>query len=434
MRQGYRACVRGWLALAVPALLPAIGPTVGWSADPQPPAAPAAAIPAFNPLNRTSGKILVMPFVAVNPNDTNPWVGKSVQQSLVADLTAAAPDRILSTDKTAPTAEDALKIARDLGARFLVAGGFFSSGSELRITGQVLDVETGQPLVGLKVTGESGQIFHMEDALANQVEAGISRDPRDVTHREAPRPPADVEPPPSSTGVRTDGLESPPPAGTYSPYAFGPSANDSYSSDYSRYVYSSPSVIYYNGYYTPYCAPYSSFYGCAYPFSSGFGLSFSFADGWGRGFVGTGRDHDHREGHHEGRTGGRSVITNASINASRFDPGSIDGITVTRGLNSSGSVNVAGSVGTGPRVFSSEGSTRFQSSNFNGNQIGSAPGMDRTSGPRVYTGRGYDGRGYDRPRGGDAPRAASSRDGNNGGSGSANGSRASGGNTGGGHR
>ncbi|MDB5171889.1 MAG: hypothetical protein JWN51_662, partial [Phycisphaerales bacterium] len=74
------------MALAVPALLPAIGPTVGWCADPQPPAVPAAAVPAFNPLNRTSGKILVMPFVAVNPNDTNPWVGKSVQQSLVADL------------------------------------------------------------------------------------------------------------------------------------------------------------------------------------------------------------------------------------------------------------------------------------------------------------------------------------------------------------
>jgi TolB-like protein len=420
------------MALAVPALLPTIGPAIAWSADPQPPAAVAAAVPAFNPLNRTSGKILVMPFVAVNPNDTNPWVGKSVQQSLVADLTAAAPDRILSTDKTAPTAEDALKIARDLGARFLVAGGFFSSGNELRITGQVLDVETGQPLVGLKVTGESGQVFHMEDALANQVVAGISRDPRDVTRREAPQPPAaDMDQPPvPSTGVRTDGLASPPPAGTYSPYAFGPSANDAYSNDYSRYVFSSPSVIYYDGYYSPYCAPYGSFYGCAYPFSSGFGLGLSFADGWGRGFVGTNRNHDHREG----RSGGRTVITNASIDASRFDRGSIDGIAVIRGSDSGGSVNGAGSVGRGPRVFSSEGSTRFQAGNFNGNQIGSATGFDRTSAPRIYTGHGYDGRGYDGPRGGDAPRAAFPRESNNGGNGSANGSRSAGGNAGGGRR
>jgi TolB-like protein len=437
MRQGYRAFVSGWFALAVPALLPATAWCVEPAAEPQLPAAvPANNAAAVNPADRAAGgKILVMPFVAVNPDEANVWVGKSVQQSLVADLTAAAPDRVISTDKAAPTAEAALAIARDLGARYLVAGGFVSAGADLRITGQVFDVTTGQPVVALKATGERGQIFHMEDALAEQIgAAGILRDRRDATVRPAaPGLTTDLDQTPApSTGVRTDGQAAPPTTG-YSPYAFSPTPNDIYAADYNRYVYSPP--IYYNSYYSPYYAtpysytPYSGAYlyrdcsfanwrtnDCFSSFNTGLGFGFSFGNNlncdWNDG------RREHRGGRHDGWTGRRSVITNASIDANRFDRGSVNGITVTRGFNSTGSRSIAGNTDAAPRFVSRDSSTRFQSTNFNAGASGPAGGIDRMPSPVVID------HGFNGPMRGDTSRAPSVR-GNGGNNSAANNSRAS---------
>jgi TolB-like protein len=443
MQQGYRAFVSGCIALALPALLPAIALCADPTADPQPPAAVPAKNLAANPADRAGGKILVLPFVAVNPDDANLWVGKSVQQSLIADLTAAAPDRVISSDKTAPTLDAALAIGRDAGARFIVAGGFVSAGSDLRITGQVLDVATGQPVVALKATGERGQIFHMEDALAEQIgAAGILRDPRDATiRRDAPGLTTDLDQAPvPSTGVRTDGAAAPPPPGTYSPYAFSPSANDTYASDYSRYVYSSPSVYYYDGYYAPYSSsPFggsylgSSYYGCSYPFTTGLTFGYFCGNNWGRNWHDNddwrhGHAEEHRDGDHDGRfergTGHRTVITNASIDANR---NSFNGVLVTRGFSATGSQSIAGNTDAAPRFFQRDTTPRFQSTSFNSGQSAPRVGIDRMPSPAPA---GID-RSFNGPRGGDGPRVVSvpSNAGNNA---NANSSRSSNNNNGGG--
>ena len=83
---------------------------------------------------------------------------------MVADLTVAAPDRVISANQSAASLDAAVALGKQNGARYVVAGGFVTVDRELRVTGQVVDVETGKAVAGLKASGDPGQIFHMEDA------------------------------------------------------------------------------------------------------------------------------------------------------------------------------------------------------------------------------------------------------------------------------
>src|SRR4051794_12000889 len=75
-------------------------------------------------------RVLVLQFSPVGPTDA--WRGRSVQQSLVADLTAAAPARVGTADMPAADAAAASALAKQAGARYVVFGAVTSAGAELR--------------------------------------------------------------------------------------------------------------------------------------------------------------------------------------------------------------------------------------------------------------------------------------------------------------
>src|SRR5437588_1865473 len=64
------------------------------------------------------GKVLVLPFTAANPSDAQAWIGKSVQQSLLADLTAESPGGATSSDTPAKDADDAIAVGKKAGAHY----------------------------------------------------------------------------------------------------------------------------------------------------------------------------------------------------------------------------------------------------------------------------------------------------------------------------
>src|SRR5437588_8965831 len=101
MRKAWRTSVCGWLAAAAATALP----LAASAADP-PPAAPAQVAPDVPPVS-TTGKILILPFSPVNPNDARPWIGRSIQDSLIADLTVSAPSRVLTSNEVANGDEQA---------------------------------------------------------------------------------------------------------------------------------------------------------------------------------------------------------------------------------------------------------------------------------------------------------------------------------------
>lgn len=248
-------------------------------------------------------KILVLPFQAVNPSETNSWVGKSVQQSLVADITAMAPDRVVTSDQFAVTVESAITMGRQAGARYVVAGGFVTMGHDLRITGQILDVESGKPVGALKVTGDPAQVFRMEDGLAMQLKSRLFPDQTPSGEQQPMQtqvqPQVQVpEPQPTAASVRSDYnayLNQPLQTPYYSSYASVP-PQTAYGSDYNTYnYYPTPSYDYSDSGYDPY------FYsGLGYPYSPYYGVGLGFY--YGNGHY---RYADHGHAYHGNALGGR---------------------------------------------------------------------------------------------------------------------------------
>jgi TolB-like protein len=250
MKEARRTIVCGWLAALAAAALPAACFAQAQATDlPAGPMRQPALFAAPGPrvAIRPADKILLLPFEPLNPGDTQAWIGKSVQQSLLSDLLSAAPHRIVSGDAPAAATEQALAAAKKAGAGYVVTGSFLTTKDLIRISGQVIDVVDGQPICGLMVTGVPLEIFRMEDSLAMQVKATLMPDvlaqEQAAQQQFAQQPNSQPTTAEQPAGVRTDVGAATPTSTYYSIYAY-PAANNNYIADTERYYYSYPSTIY----------------------------------------------------------------------------------------------------------------------------------------------------------------------------------------------
>ncbi len=304
------SAVKKLLALAIPALIPAAVMAEPLALEAPPASAPVVAQPApaaVPPVNSQAevDKILVLPFQPVNPNETKPWIGKSIQQSMVADLMASAPDRITTADQFAVSVEAAIALAKQHDARYVIAGGFVSTDQDLRVTGQLLDAQTGKAVAGLKVTGDPSQIFRMEDGLAMQVKEKLF--PGSIQ-----APPAPTVAQPQAAQQNPDMVNVPQPQSAASATAAAMRDNTgAYAVQapqyYSSYATASAPVVYgatpaYTYYPSDYGDSYYS-YPYSYPYyypSYGIGLGFYYG---GYGGYGNSRGYHHFDGHNRGFVG-----------------------------------------------------------------------------------------------------------------------------------
>jgi len=109
------------------------------------------------------------------------------------DLTQMTRAHVLApASPPALDATAALRAGHDAGAHYVVFGAAQSSGTQVRVTGQVLDVSTGQSLANLKATAPADDLFPLEDALAVQVVRALPGSPAPTT---APAETAQQPPP-----------------------------------------------------------------------------------------------------------------------------------------------------------------------------------------------------------------------------------------------
>ena len=261
MKEARPRIVCGWLAALAAAALPvatfaqlqATEPAAGPLRQP-PLLAPAVDRAAIRPAD----KILVLPFTPLNPGDSQVWIGKAVQQSLVADLLAAAPKRVATAEEPAANIEQAIAAAKKAGAGYVVTGTFLSTADLIRVTGQIVDVTNGQPVSGLMVTGVPSQIFRMEDGLAVQVKSALMPDVLAAQEQAAQQQIAQQPPSQPTTNDQYSIGAATPTSTYYSVYAY-PTPSNAFVADTERYYFSYPSTIYtYNTFTYDYGVP---FYG-----------------------------------------------------------------------------------------------------------------------------------------------------------------------------
>lgn len=117
-------------------------------------------------------KVLVLPFDVAGPTE-KPWIAKAVQQNLMAELSRLNSVQPVTGATAAKDQDAALKAAQEAGADFVVQGTYQAVDSDLRLTGQVLDVAKKQAVAGLKSTGSLRDLFGLEDVIASQVKRAL---------------------------------------------------------------------------------------------------------------------------------------------------------------------------------------------------------------------------------------------------------------------
>ena len=129
--------------------------------------------------------VAVLTFANITGNTEDDWLGTGIAETLTSDLRgvpglALVPrGRIHETLRRlgaeTPAADDvlALRVGREVGARWVLAGGFQRAGDAVRVTARLLDVETGAPAHTVKADGRLPEIFDLQDRLVRGLSAGL---------------------------------------------------------------------------------------------------------------------------------------------------------------------------------------------------------------------------------------------------------------------
>ena len=136
--------------------------------------------------------IAVLPFVNRSDDAENEYFSDGLTEELIADLAGIKSLAVISrtsamlfkgTDKDLPT------IGRELGVRYILEGSVRKSGSNLRITAQLVDAEKDSPLWSEKFSGTVDEVFEVQERVSREIVRALDiRLTSDESRRLAERP------------------------------------------------------------------------------------------------------------------------------------------------------------------------------------------------------------------------------------------------------
>ncbi len=122
--------------------------------------------------------VAVMAFTNITKNADDDWLGAGIAETVTADLkniediTVTGRERISEVlNRLNPTHhsdlddELAIRIGKEIGAHWMICGGFQRFGEMVRITSRVVDVTTGEVLKTVKIDGQMTEIFELQDKV-----------------------------------------------------------------------------------------------------------------------------------------------------------------------------------------------------------------------------------------------------------------------------
>lgn len=122
-----------------------------------------------------SQPVAVAPWKNLNDDASLAWLEQGAAETMAADLKRAGLDVVERTQiaealaQVAAAQHDdvarAVAAGRIVGARSIVLGAFQKSGAQLRLTGRIVDVETGRVQGAATATGKLDDVFSLQDEI-----------------------------------------------------------------------------------------------------------------------------------------------------------------------------------------------------------------------------------------------------------------------------
>jgi TolB-like protein/Flp pilus assembly protein TadD/predicted Ser/Thr protein kinase len=135
-----------------------------------------------SPAASPSPSVAVVSFANITKSSEDDWLGTGIAETVAADLkgieglTVIARERVVEVLKRAGDGADeeaAARVGRQLGARFVVSGGYQRLGEMVRVTARVSDVETGVVTRTVKLDGSMSGIFELQDRIVAELSSGL---------------------------------------------------------------------------------------------------------------------------------------------------------------------------------------------------------------------------------------------------------------------
>ncbi len=128
--------------------------------------------------------IAVMSFTNITRSHQDDWLGTGIAESVtsglasVSELTVLPRARVVEVLRKLGSAEGneealAPRLGRELGARFVVSGGYQRLSEQVRVTARVTDLATSAVVQTLKLDGNMGGIFELQDRILGELSAGL---------------------------------------------------------------------------------------------------------------------------------------------------------------------------------------------------------------------------------------------------------------------
>jgi serine/threonine-protein kinase len=139
--------------------------------------APRPAVPEVAPPS-----VAVLRFMNITKSGEDDWLGTGIAETVAADLkgieglTVISRERVFEALRRAGGGADeeaAMSVGRQVGARFVVSGGYQRIGEMVRVTARVTEVETATVTRTVKLDGNMGGIFELQDRIVAELSAGL---------------------------------------------------------------------------------------------------------------------------------------------------------------------------------------------------------------------------------------------------------------------
>ena len=116
--------------------------------------------------------IVVLPFANLSPDPENAYFGDGLMEEVIADLSRVRALTVISRTSSVKLKEigwDLRRIGRELNVRYALEGSVRRAGSTLRITAQLIDIESDAHLWAEKYSGTVDDVFDLQERLSRQI-------------------------------------------------------------------------------------------------------------------------------------------------------------------------------------------------------------------------------------------------------------------------
>ena len=124
--------------------------------------------------------VAVIPFTNISQHPGDTWLSRGIAETVTADLgelrglAVIGPEKLWDTGQVDLDGALAVDLGRQLGATWLVHGGYQRVGQRIRITARLVDARDGTLIRSVKVDGPVSDIFALQDRLVPELASGLA--------------------------------------------------------------------------------------------------------------------------------------------------------------------------------------------------------------------------------------------------------------------